>query len=99
MQKIEEPTMADLPPGTLAKVLSLEAEGMLRRRLLDLGLVPGTLVAAIGRSPAGDPAAYRIRGAVMALRAEMAGQIRVLPVLAADLGESQQEGRPRDAKL
>lgn len=73
-------TMASLVPGTCALVQSLEAKGLLRRRLLDLGLVPGTVVAAIGRSPAGDPTAYRIRGAVMALRVEVAGQVRVLPI-------------------
>jgi ferrous iron transport protein A len=43
---------------------------MPRRRLLDLGLIPGTVVEAIGKSPAGDPVAYRIRGAVIALRRE-----------------------------
>jgi len=80
VRKAEGLTMANLPPGTQAKVLFLEAEGALRRRLLDLGLVTGTLVAAIGRSPAGDPTAYRIRGAVMALRAEVAKLVRVLPV-------------------
>ncbi|MCL5980936.1 MAG: ferrous iron transport protein A [Firmicutes bacterium] len=73
-------TMAALAPGTRALVQSLEAKGLLRRRLLDLGLVPGTVVAAIGRSPAGDPTAYRIRGAVMALRMDVARQIRVLPI-------------------
>lgn len=73
-------TMAALAPGTRALVHSLEAKGLLRRRLLDLGLVPGTVVAAIGRSPAGDPTAYRIRGAVMALRTDVARQIRVLPI-------------------
>jgi len=73
-------TMAGLAPGTQAQVQSLDADGSLRRRLLDLGLVPGTVVASIGRSPAGDPTAYRIRGAVMALRAEVASQVRVLPI-------------------
>ena len=42
-------------------------EGM-RRRLLDLGLVENTAVECLGRSPGGDPAAYLIRGAVIALR-------------------------------
>jgi ferrous iron transport protein A len=98
MEKAEGLTLADLPPGTQAKVLNLAAEGALRRRLLDLGLVPGTVVTAIGKSPAGDPAAYRIRGAVMALRAEVAGLIKAVPFPDADLNELQQEVRQRHAK-
>jgi len=38
------------------------------RRLLDLGLIPGTAVYCQGAAPAGDPVAYQIRGAVIALR-------------------------------
>lgn len=98
MEKTEGLTLAELPPGTQAKVLTLEAEGVLRRRLLDLGLVPGTVVTAIGKSPAGDPAAYRIRGAVMALREEVAGLIRVVPPPAAGLNELQQEVQLKYAK-
>ena len=37
-------------------------------RLRDIGLIPGTPVVCVGRSPLGDPAAYRIRGAVFAMR-------------------------------
>mgnify|MGYP001181001857 CR=1 FL=1 len=45
-----------------------------RRRLLDIGLVEGTEVECVGRSPGGDPAAYLIRGAVIAIRdADAAG--------------------------
>lgn len=40
----------------------------MRRRLQDLGMVPGAFVECVGISPLGDPAAYRIRGAVIALR-------------------------------
>jgi DtxR family Mn-dependent transcriptional regulator len=48
-----------------------------RRRMLDLGLIPGTEVQAEIRSPAGDPTGYRIRGAVIALRREQADQVQV----------------------
>lgn len=40
----------------------------MRRRLRELGLVEGTAVTCLGRSPLGDPAAYGILGAVIALR-------------------------------
>jgi len=51
-----------------------------RRRLLDLGLVPGTVVEAELASLGRDPTAYRIRGALIALRRAQADQIHVLPI-------------------
>ncbi len=53
----------------------LRLAGSQRRRLLDIGLVNNTLVECLGRSPAGDPSAYLIRGAVIALRAQDCRQI------------------------
>ena len=47
------------------------------RRLTDLGLVEGTKVKCVLRSPLGDPYAYKIRGAVVAIRKEDASQIMV----------------------
>lgn len=65
--------------GETARVIGLGAglRGQERRRFLDLGLLPGTEVTAELRSPSGDPTAYRIRGATIALRAEQAKLIRV----------------------
>ena len=48
----------------------LVSTGSIRRRLLDIGLVENTEVECLGRSPAGDPCAYLIRGAVIAIRSE-----------------------------
>ena len=45
--------------------------------MLDLGLVPGTKVAALRVSPGGDPKAYKIRGAVIAFREKEGSQIMV----------------------
>jgi DtxR family transcriptional regulator, Mn-dependent transcriptional regulator len=71
--------LTHLPLGQSARVVSLAAglRGPERRRLLDLGLLPGTEVTAELRSPGGDPTAYRIRGAIIALRAEQARQVKV----------------------
>lgn len=54
--------------GQSVRVVSLTAEGRMRRRLSDLGLIPGAVVECLGRSPLGDPTAYLIRGAVIAIR-------------------------------
>ncbi len=51
--------------------------GANRRRLLDLGLIPGSQVEVIRRSPAGNPTAYLIKGTIVALRDEDARQILV----------------------
>ena len=66
-----------LPIGAKCKVKRLDSDGTLRRRLLDLGLIEDTVVEALQKSPSGDPVAYLIRGAVIALRAEVASMILV----------------------
>ena len=70
-------TLNVLPLGQKAKVKELTSIGPLRRRMLDLGLIIGTVVEALLRSPSGDPVAYYIRGAVIALRSEEANEILV----------------------
>lgn len=64
-----------LAPGHRAWVGELSAQGELRRRLRDLGFVPGAQVECLGKSPLGDPAAYRVRDAVVALRRRDAQRI------------------------
>ena len=66
-----------LPVGSFGRVTLLRATGAIRRRMQDLGLVPGTQVEAVHRSPAGDPTAYCIRGAMIALRQDDAHQVLV----------------------
>lgn len=61
-------TLADMCPGDCGNVIRVEHTSEMRRRLLDLGLWQGTPVRCVGVSPLGDPAAYMIRGAVIALR-------------------------------
>ena len=48
-----------------------------RRRMQDIGLIDGTRVECLGKAVSGDPAAYLIRGAVIALRSEDAEKIAV----------------------
>ena len=68
-----------LGDGQSAYVVRVEAEPAMGRRLLDMGLIPGTRVTCRGRSPAGDPAAYLIRGAVVALRTRDAASVGLAP--------------------
>jgi len=61
-----------LEVGQMARVVKTE-----EKRLSDLGLVSGTEVECVLKSPLGDPKAYRIRGAVMAVRKAEARNIMV----------------------
>jgi len=66
--------------GSACKVAALHLEGLLRRRLMDLGIIPGTAVECIRKGPSGDPTAYIIRGTTIALRKEDAAKISVYPI-------------------
>lgn len=72
-------TLADVTPGGEGRVVGIspKCQGSQRRRLLDLGVVRGTSIEAAFESAGGDPIAYRIRGALIALRREQAEWIRV----------------------
>lgn len=75
--KENEVQLSRVPIGGTAKVRKLTSEGNTRRRMLDLGLIYDTEVEVLRKSPSGDPTAYRIRGAVIALRSEEASKIYV----------------------
>jgi len=72
-------TLASVAVGDKVRVVNISKalRGQQRRRLLDLGIVPGTIVRAEMRSVSGDPTAYTIRGALVALRKEHAQMIFV----------------------
>ena len=69
--------LSALPEGRSARVRALHLTGGMRRRVQDLGLVAGTRVTCIQRAAAGDPTAYLIRGAVIALRQADAARIEM----------------------
>lgn len=67
----------ELQAGECGIVTEIHTTGTMRRRFLDIGLIEGTRVMCVGKSPSGDPAAYRIRGAVIAIRSDDARRILV----------------------
>lgn len=74
---IEYITLNDINPGEKAKIISLNNEASMRRRLLDIGLIDNTITECVGRSPMGDPKAFLIRGAVIAIRSDDSSKILV----------------------
>lgn len=76
--KNSECALCDLREGEWGRVLFIGECGNLRQRLLDLGLVEGARVKRLFAAPSGNPAAYLIRGAVIALRTSDAAGITVM---------------------
>lgn len=69
--------LSQVPPGRTVRVVENGCETSLRTRLEDLGMIPGTVVQCVHKSPAGSPAAYNIQGAIIALRTDDAEKIWV----------------------
>ena len=68
-------TLRELPVGDECRVVGTAFRGSGKRRMLDLGIVRGTKVKALHKSPCGDPVAYMIRGAVLVVRGSDAEKI------------------------
>ena len=63
-------TLNMIKVGQNAVIKQLKNEDKMKRRLFDIGLIEGTKVECVTKSPSGDPAAFSVRGAVIALRSE-----------------------------
>lgn len=75
-------SLAELPDSRRGEIVQLDdaVQGFTRRRFLDLGLTPGTIIYPELGNFFGDPRAYRVRGTLIALRKDQAAQIWVKPV-------------------
>ena len=71
--------LSAVPLYVTCRICRLALKDQARRRLLHIGFAPGAQVTPIRRSPAGDPTAYSVRGAMVALRREQADEIIVAP--------------------
>jgi ferrous iron transport protein A len=69
-----------LEPGARGRVVAIRSQGLTRRRLLDLGVTPGAVIERAFTSPLGEPVAYRVRDALIALRAEQAHEVEIEPL-------------------
>lgn len=73
-------SLNNLPLNHYAKVENINCDGLDRRRFLDLGIINGTKLKPILKSPSGDPIAYEIRKSIIAIRSEDAKKIEVVEV-------------------
>ena len=67
----------DINIGQNCKILEILTDRTIKRRLIDIGLTPDCVVKCVGKSPLGDPKAFLISGAVIALRKEICEKIKV----------------------
>lgn len=70
-------TLRDLKPGQSGIVLSIEENGILKRRILDMGITNGVKVKVVKMAPLGDPIQIYLRGYELSLRKEEASRILV----------------------
>ena len=71
--------LSELKPGEIAKITDISDNNKStdRQRLASLGIIEGTKIEALYKSPSGNPVAYLVRGTVFALRNDTAGNITV----------------------
>lgn len=70
-------TLDRLPPGVQARVAAVHLQGPERRRMMDLGFMPGASISVELGNPMGDPRAFRVMDGVIAVRREQARGIDV----------------------
>ena len=70
-------TLDNLPIGASGKILSVGGEGNLRLRLLDMGLIPKTVITVTRIAPMGDPVEIFLRGYTLSLRKEDCAKVEV----------------------
>lgn len=85
------PTLEVTPPGQAVRITGVRAKGALRRRLIEMGIVPGARIVVMRIAPLGDPMEIRIGRTNLSLRKREASTIEVAP---ADEGAGAQ-GRHR----
>jgi ferrous iron transport protein A len=70
-------TLADAQLGKLLTVQHIGGKGTFRRRLLEMGLLPGTSVTVLSVAPLGDPISLLVRGASLSIRKAEAATVTV----------------------
>ncbi|MCI8814132.1 MAG: ferrous iron transport protein A [Lachnospiraceae bacterium] len=70
-------TLRDLKPGDEGRVVSLGEKGPVRRRIMEMGVTPGTPIKVVKVAPLGDPIEVNLRGYELSLRKDQAMRIVV----------------------
>ncbi len=77
---MSETTLNVLEPGSKAKVIRIKGKGATRKRILDMGIVPGVEIEIIKRAPLKDPVEFKVKGYNLSMRQREAGLVVVQPL-------------------
>ena len=92
-------TLKTVQPGTRIIVTRLTGEGKIKRRLMDMGIIPGTEMEVQKVAPLGDPVEIKFKGYNLSLRQEEADTIEVEIVMNANGGPRQRRRRFRFGRM
>lgn len=70
-------TLKDLLPGEVGTIVSIGEKGPMKRRIMDMGITPGTTIKVVKVAPLGDPIEVNVRGYELSLRKDEAQRIVV----------------------
>ena len=70
MTSVKTQPLSTFKTGQLLQIKKIQLEGTMKRRLLDLGFIPGATIKVLQKSPLGDPTAYQVSNTTIALRNE-----------------------------
>ena len=73
-------SLKELRPGEKGKITKVSGEGLIRRRILDMGVIPGSEIEMQRVAPLGDPVEVKIKGYCLSLRKNEAANIYVEPI-------------------
>lgn len=68
-------TLNNMPVGSKVKVKNISKDASVKKRLLEMGVVPGVTVEVTGKAPLGDPIEIIVRGYKLTLRRDEAEEI------------------------
>jgi len=70
-------TLNEMTPGKKGRILKIAGRGMIKKRIVDMGMVPGTEVEMERYAPLGDPIEIKVKGYHLSLRKEDASLILI----------------------
>ncbi|MBD3305630.1 ferrous iron transport protein A [candidate division KSB3 bacterium] len=70
-------TLKSVAPGSRVIVKKLTGHGAVRRRLMDMGIIPGTEIEVLKVAPLGDPVEMKFKGYNLSLRRDEADMVIV----------------------
>ncbi len=71
-------TLDNIKPNMIVRIINIKGSGLLRKRLLEMGLTPNTQVKIKKIAPLGDPIEVFLRHYILTLRKRDAAQIEVM---------------------